>query len=213
MRRRRRSRGEGRTVEMAWSRQGRRRGCGRLSGIRGQATGSEAGSASATGMTADDTRGGAARRCNRAQQRDRRRRKANEVRRQLCHQGDDQEALVPKELSHRESAALDGAQAGENALHADRCVEQYGLSCASNGSRGCGAGGRWNRSRVAVSSWGLCTRPCPCQRAYDIDRNVNRRVTTRQTSQQRGGACSRRPRGSSSACPGTGHCSRSSRGG
>ena len=148
-------------MEMAWRRQGRRRGCGRLSGIRGQATGSEAGSASATGMTADDTRGGVARRCNRAQQRDRRRRKANEVRRQLCHQGDDQEALVPKELSHRESAALDGAQAGENALHADRCVEQYGLSCASNGSRGCGAGGRWNRSRVAVSSWGLCTRPLP----------------------------------------------------
>jgi hypothetical protein len=87
-------------------------------------------------MTADDTRARTTRRGHRAQQRDRRRRKANEVRRKLRHQGDDREALVPEEVSRRESATLDGAQAGEKALHADRCVEQYGLSCASNGSRG-----------------------------------------------------------------------------
>jgi hypothetical protein len=75
--------------------------------------------------------------------------------RQLRHQGDDENALLSEEVSRRESTALDGAQAGENALHADRCVEQYGHSCASNGSREVGAGDdgtvRGSRYRAGVS--------------------------------------------------------------
>ena len=39
-------------------------------------------------------------------------------------------------LSHRGSAALGGAQASEDALHADRCVEQYGhLLCVERSAR------------------------------------------------------------------------------
>jgi len=41
------------------------------------------------------------------------------------------------QVNSRGSAALDGAQASDDALHADRCVQQYGLSwCVERSARG-----------------------------------------------------------------------------
>src|SRR5436309_767784 len=64
------------------------------------------------------------------------------------------------------------SQAGDDALHVDRCVEQYGLLRGRDGRRwGRGAGGL-GPSVVAISSWGLIRGRA---------RSVRRATTTART--------------------------------
>ena len=58
------------------------------------------------------------------------------------------------------SVFLGSAQASHDALDADRCIQQYGLlALDGRGALGVGAGLGLSTVRVAVSSWGLYSRP------------------------------------------------------
>ncbi len=80
------------------------------------------------------------------------------------------------------SEATGSTQTSDDALDADRRVQQYGLPDGgwSVGARG-SAQGSWTRRtiRVADSSWGsLFAADCPCLRAYDIVPNPTTEVAT-----------------------------------
>jgi hypothetical protein len=91
-------------------------------------------------------------------------------------------AVTVKGLGHLGGMARGGAQAVKGPLHADRCVQQYGLLVRRTVRAGAGSAGDWDRSSGRLSSWGSrYAAECPSQRAHDLEPKANREKTTSQT--------------------------------